>query len=118
MPDDDQQEAVLRLLCTEFGLAPHHGSGIRLWGHTESGQMLPEHMYVTFTDGRIYDTMPNAPICRRVNNQGRNPPSYGDNPPGTDVMLAANVVFSIEVAALAASTQAAINTNNNQWQND
>jgi hypothetical protein len=117
MPDGDQQGAVLRLLCTEFGLVPHAGSGIRLWGHTEPGQMLPEHMYVTYTDNRIYDTMPNAPIRRRVNDQGRNPPSYGDTDAGADVMLAADVVFSIEIAALAAGTQAAVNAPNNQWQN-
>ncbi|HEX8563519.1 MAG TPA: hypothetical protein VF676_11120 [Flavobacterium sp.] len=106
----DQQIAILGLLCAEFGLALQPGSGIRLWGHTEPGQMLPEHMYVTYTDNRIYDTMPNTPVRRNDNVNGTNPPSYGEGN-----VLQPNVIFSIEVAALAPGTMAAINSATANW---
>lgn len=109
---DNQRAAILGLLCTEFGLAQHIGSGIRLWGHFEEGQMLPEHMYVTYTNGNIYDTMPDTPVRRNANNNGINPPSYG---PGNN--LAPDVVFSVEVAALAAGTMTVINAANPNWAN-
>lgn len=105
------RQATLNLLCLEFGLVVHAGSGIRLWGHFEDGQWLPEHMYVTY-GGNIYDTMPNAPIRKNVNDNGKNPPSYGE---GHE--LDAGVIFSIEVQALAAGTMAVINTPANQWAN-
>lgn len=117
MPGADYAHAALGLLCKEFGLAEHAGSGLRLWGHFEPGQLLPEHMYVTHTNGNIYDTMPEARIRRRVNNHGRNPPSYGDDSHGHDVLLRPEVCFSLEVAAFAAGTQAVINAPAGQWQN-
>lgn len=107
--EDHMQVAILDLLCTEFGLTPQVGSGIRIWGHFEEDQMLPEHMYVT-TNNMIYDTMPNMPVRRNNNNNGINPPSYGE---GHDLALA--VIFSIEVTALAAGTLVPINSPANDW---
>ncbi|WP_293138317.1 hypothetical protein [Okeania sp. SIO3I5] len=114
IPGPGMNMAILNLLCQEFGLAPENGSGIRLWGHFEEGQMLPEHMYVTI-NGMIYDTMPNAPVRKRENNAGLNPPSYGNDQNGNDVLLDNNVVFSVEVQNLAQNTLIPINAPNNQW---
>ncbi len=101
----------LRLLCREFGLVPTPNSGIKVWGHFEPGQRLPEHMYVTTVDGKIYDTMPQAPIRRDTNNNGRNPPSWSSG------LLDPGVIFSVEVAALAPQTQFIISRASNQWEN-
>lgn len=109
MPNtQDQREAILSLLCIEFGLVVHAGSNIRLWGHFEKDQMLPQHMYVTY-GGNIYDTMPNKPVTKDVNDNGKNPPSDG--------VLDPKVIFSIEVQALTANTMAVINAPANQWAN-
>lgn len=116
-PGGDLEEAILGLLCTEFNLVKSEGTGIRVWGHFEEGQMLPEHIYVTYTNNMIYDTMPNAPVRRKVNNSGRNAPSYGDDADGNDVLLSPDVIYSVEVAALAVGTQAVINTPDTQWAN-
>ncbi|NUB29464.1 hypothetical protein [Azospirillum brasilense] len=101
----------LRLLCREFGLVPTPGTRIKLWGHFEPGQRLPEHMYVTTADGMIYDTVPGAPIRRDTNNNGQNPPSWISG------LLDPGVIFSIEVAAFAPQTQAVVNRPGNQWAN-
>jgi hypothetical protein len=100
--------AVLGLLCAEFQLQPHAGSGIRLWGHFEDGQMLPEHMWVTYTDQMIYDKMPGSPVRRNANQQGLNPPS-------NDGVLQQAVVATLEVSNLAAGTLAVVNTPGNAW---
>jgi hypothetical protein len=110
--DDHIQVATLGLLCTEFGLALQPGSGIRLWGHFEENQMLPEHMYVTYTNGNIYDTLPNSPVRRNVNNNGINPPAYDEGN-----FLDPGVIFSVEVAALAAGTMVPVNSADVNWAN-
>ncbi len=111
-----QIDAILMLVCKEFELVPSPGSGIRVWGHFEAGQMLPEHMYAT-CNGFIYDTMPNAPVRRKINNNGRNAPSYGQNEDGSDVLLDNNVIYSIEVEALPPGTLVVITAPDDQWQN-
>jgi hypothetical protein len=108
---DELRIEILGLLCIEFGLVLQPGSGIRLWGHFEDAQLLPEHMYVTYTNGNIYDTMPNAPIRRNLNVNGTNPPSYNG------AILDANVIANVEVLALPAGTMTPINAPNNQWAN-
>ncbi|WP_137139134.1 hypothetical protein [Azospirillum brasilense] len=108
----------LLLLCREFGFTPQEGSGIRLWGRFLPGQVLPQHMYVTTPDGRIWDTMPGKPIYRRVSKDGRNPGAEGDAPDGQDIMLAPDEVFSVAVAALAPKTREVIETPNDQWEKD
>ncbi|WP_188259123.1 hypothetical protein [Azospirillum tabaci] len=108
----------LTLLCREFGFTPQEGSGIRLWGRFLPGQVLPQHMYVTTPGGRIWDTMPEMPVYRRINKDGRNPGAEGDAPNGQDIMLAPDEVFSIEVAALAPKTREIIETPDDQWEKD
>ncbi|MDQ2105537.1 hypothetical protein [Azospirillum isscasi] len=106
----------LPLLCREFGFVQQAGTNTRLWGRFRQGQLLPEHMYVTTPDGRIWDTMPGDPVYRRANNQGLNPGAYGDGADGNDVLLDPGEVFSVEVAALAPQTQAVVAAPDDQWQ--
>jgi len=108
-------QAILGILCKEFGFTLKPGSGVRLFGHIEPNQWLPEHMYVTTNTGRIYDTLPGASIRRNNNNNGLNPPSYGSNPDGSDVLQNSGVVFSVEVSVLAAGTQAVISSPDSSW---
>ncbi|WP_137103385.1 hypothetical protein [Azospirillum argentinense] len=122
-PGPDQPAAQvapssLILLCREFGFTPQEGSGIRLWGRFLPGQVLPQHMYVTTPNGMIWDTMPEMPIYRRIDKDGRNPGAEGDGPDGQDIMLAPDEVFSIEVTALAPKTLEVIETPNGQWEKD
>lgn len=105
----DPSVAALELLCLEFGLKPQNGSGVGLWGHFEQGQLLPEHMYVTI-GGKIYDTMPEAPVRKSRNEDGLNPPSYGGK------LLSKKVVFFVEIEDLAAGTKAVVNTSDEQWE--
>ena len=104
----EQKDAIMRLLCKEFHLVESPGSGVKVWGHIEDDQMLPEHMYVT-AGGRIFDTMPNQVVRRDADDR------HGRNPPSNDGLLPANVVYFIEVEHLAAGTQALVDTPDAQW---
>lgn len=122
-PGADQPPALvaprsLSLLCREFGFTPQAGSGVRLWGRFRQGQVLPQHMYVTTPDGRVWDTMPGKPVYRRMDNQGRNPGAEGDDSEGEDILLDPNEVFSVEVAELAEKTREVIATGDDQWVED
>lgn len=84
---------TMLFLREEFGFARGVGTDIFLWGFFRNDQqLLPEHMWFTM-GGRIFDTMPNHPIRRDVNNAGRNPPSEAH-------LLPANRCFSAEVSTL------------------
>jgi hypothetical protein len=107
--EGDLRRATLRFLCNQFGMAPGNGTDIRVWGlFRNAQQMLPEHMWITM-NGQIYDTMPDAPIRRQGDNEGRNPPSEAH-------ALPADQVFSVEVAALYRAQTQVIGSAN--WANE
>lgn len=108
--ENGNKQSALELLCAEFGNALQPDSGIRIWGHFEEDQLLPEHMFVTYTNEMVYDTIPNSPVARDENNNGTNPPSSYELEP--------EVIFSVEVAVLPAGTMAAILRPGPNWVED